>query len=471
MIKIKDILTTPSLDYHIKHGLSLHENVYRYSSESFIQLFREARTAHRDGIIHLNKLDKQLLETTDIGEYGLFEGQKVPLDLPMIQESGADTIWEDKEGNKITLQDILSLTKGIPIKQYPTEKLSNIVLKWDNNPEEIERIDQVEVSEKYPILIMANEDGKIQWILDGNHRTQKALNSKSKTIPAKIIKPSMLSDKARKILLNIDNKGTLKENEITPQDKKIADEILSGLNEGMLDGVVDKMKKYASKSLLTLSVLMALTQGLQAQNVPQNDIDSINQTGTELVQTTNPIDKESKQLLKDNLGKQQAKQIENKAKELNAFVTVVKGTNRNAIKSQAQMQAKANQQGTSGIKLVDDSTFSVDGKYMYVMYYQVKGFSLNEAEYQGKDVDLNKPKRGGSKAYYVYVKDGDKVKKVSFGSGGLKAKLNDKEARNSFAKRHDCKNKKDKTKPGYWSCRLPRYAKQLGMKTNYTGFW
>lgn len=103
---------------------------------------------------------------------------------------------------------------------------------------------------------------------------------------------------------------------------------------------------------------------------------------------------------------------------------------------------------------------------------------IQEAEFKGKDVDLNKPKRGGSKAYYVYVNSGKKTKdgkikakKVSFGSGGLKAKLDDKEARNSFAKRHDCKNKKDKTKAGYWSCRLPRYAKQLGMKTNYTGFW
>lgn len=98
---------------------------------------------------------------------------------------------------------------------------------------------------------------------------------------------------------------------------------------------------------------------------------------------------------------------------------------------------------------------------------------LNEAEYQGKDVDLNKPKRGGSKAYYVYVKDPKtkNVKKVSFGSGGLKAKLNDKDARTAFAKRHKCSTKKDKTKPGYWSCRLPRYAKQLGMSTNYTGFW
>jgi len=96
---------------------------------------------------------------------------------------------------------------------------------------------------------------------------------------------------------------------------------------------------------------------------------------------------------------------------------------------------------------------------------------LNEAEYQGKDVELNKPKRGGSKAYYVYVKDGDKVKKVLFGSGELKAKINNPEARKAFASRHDCKNKKDKTTAGYWSCNLPKYAKQLGLKSNFSGYW
>ena len=40
---------------------------------------------------------------------------------------------------------------------------------------------------------------------------------------------------------------------------------------------------------------------------------------------------------------------------------------------------------------------------------------IQEAEYQGKKVKLNDPIRGGSKKFYVYVKDGDKVKKVSFG--------------------------------------------------------
>ena len=90
-----------------------------------------------------------------------------------------------------------------------------------------------------------------------------------------------------------------------------------------------------------------------------------------------------------------------------------------------------------------------------------------------KDPPLNKPKRGGSKAYYVYVRDPKtkKIKKVSFGSGGLRAKIKNKEKRNAFAARHNCKNKKDRTTAGYWSCNLPKYAKVLGLGANMNTFW
>lgn len=94
---------------------------------------------------------------------------------------------------------------------------------------------------------------------------------------------------------------------------------------------------------------------------------------------------------------------------------------------------------------------------------------LEEAEYQGKKVELNKPKRGGSKKFYVYVRNPKtkKVKKVSFGAasggGSLAVKLKDPKARKAFADRHNCDQKNDKTKAGYWSCRLPRYAKSLGL--------
>jgi hypothetical protein len=98
---------------------------------------------------------------------------------------------------------------------------------------------------------------------------------------------------------------------------------------------------------------------------------------------------------------------------------------------------------------------------------------LEEAEGKKKNPPIGKPKRGGSKKFYVYVrKPGGGVKKVSFGdTTGLSAKINNPEARRAFAKRHDCANKKDRTKASYWSCRLPRYAKLLGLKSSFSGFW
>ena len=48
------------------------------------------------------------------------------------------------------------------------------------------------------------------------------------------------------------------------------------------------------------------------------------------------------------------------------------------------------------------------------------------AIYRGRKVTLNKPQRGGSKKSFVYVKDGNKVKKVSFGSKTMKIRKNNK---------------------------------------------
>ena len=98
-----------------------------------------------------------------------------------------------------------------------------------------------------------------------------------------------------------------------------------------------------------------------------------------------------------------------------------------------------------------------------------------ELEEEKKQPALGKPKRGGSKKFYVYVKDPKtkRIKKVSFGmaGGGLRAKLNNSKARQAFSKRHNCPQKKDRTKASYWSCRLPRYAKLLGFKTTFSGYW
>ena len=282
------------LQYHIDNRISLTENVFRYGSPKYFDVINEARKLYNDGNSEWSEEEIELLES-DRGKFFNYKGERLPFDFPMvneqafswdgtyaneIDEQGADTSWSKGE-DKITLQDILELTKDIKIINFPTKKLANIVLNWDNNPEEIERISQVEISSQYPILIMVDENGKIQWILDGNHRAQKALRSNSETIPAKLIKPSNLNPKSKKI------------------------------------------------------------------------------------------------------------------------------------------------------------------------------FGLSEAEYKGKDVSLNKPKSGGPKKWYVYVKNPKtgKVIKVSYGSPVMTAKWNDPGARKSFAARHQCDKKKDKTKAGYWACR------------------
>jgi len=246
MIQIKDLLGLPSLGYHVDNNLTLHENVYRYSSDSFIQLFAEARDAHRDGKIQLNEEDLKLIETTDIGLYGLFEGTKVPLDLPMINEA-----------NKISDDKLMNLIPKMP-KGYI---------------------------------------GK--------------------------------------------NTGTGKYTISTPEGEDI-----------ILTQSSDKKNWSYEPSNVALKI-------------------------------------------------------------------------------------------------------------------------LNEAKYKGKDVPLNKPKRGGSKKFFVYTKNKKgNVVKVSFGgTTGLSVKIKEPGARASFAARHKCATKKDKTKPGYWACNVGRYWKSLGGAKNFSGYW
>ncbi len=262
MIKIKQLVGLPSLQYHIDNDLTLSENVYRYSSESFIELFSEARDAWRDGYITLNEEDQQLLETTDIGEYGDYNGMRVPLDLPMISP--------------------------------------------DKNP-------------LFEIGCLIDE---------------------------------MIEDEN-----TIDEAASIEE--------MIDYELVKELVESM-GGTID-MGKF-----------------------------------------------------------RKAVEIQNETFDYNGF---------------------------------DMLKASVD--------------YIPEAEYRGKKVQLNKPKRGGSKKFYVYVKNPKtgNIKKVSFGDTGLSVKLKQRGARASFAARHKCAQKKDKTKAGYWSCNIGRYWKSLGGSSNFSGYW
>ena len=81
--------------------------------------------------------------------------------------------------------------------------------------------------------------------------------------------------------------------------------------------------------------------------------------------------------------------------------------------------------------------------------------ALKEAEYQGREVDLNKPKRSsGPKKYKVYVNnDKGNVVKVNFGDKNMRIKKSNPARRKSFRARHNCDNPGPRWKAKYWSCR------------------
>ena len=325
MIRIKDIVGLPTLEWHLTNKRTLSENVYRYSSESFIQLFTEARQAWRDGKIQLNELDKQLLEETDIGLYGEYEGQKVPLDLPMEEGSYEEGGEDDR-------------------------KYALLRVEPRNYEDMIDKLQDMDINH--------------------NRQSDTVIKVYTDRIPDKVVYNLTHDVWVDKFVLN---EASLRI-EAYPED--------------------DSLKKLLNKHNIKIKII----DDGGFMGIPEVEL------------TGDRRDLEKLLVAKDGWGW---------AKDY-----------------------------------IEEST-------------------INEAEYQGKEVPLNKPKRGGSKKFYVYVKNKKgNVQKVSFGgTTGLNVKIDEPGARSSFAARHKCATKKDKTKPGYWSCNIGRYWKSLGGSKNFSGYW
>ena len=92
------------------------------------------------------------------------------------------------------------------------------------------------------------------------------------------------------------------------------------------------------------------------------------------------------------------------------------------------------------------------------------------AEYQGRKVTLNKPRRitkgnpgYGRKKFEVFVKSGDDIFRVTFGDPKLSIKRDSPARRKSFRARHRCDSSppRDKTKARYWSCKFWEKGKRV----------
>mgnify|MGYP001467012160 CR=1 FL=1 len=98
----KSFTISEGLRYHLSNGVGVDRNIFRPESDSFFSLFREVRNLSRLGLYQLNENEQELIEETDIGEFGAYEGKRVPLDFPMLYEE--DELEEAKyKGREVKL--------------------------------------------------------------------------------------------------------------------------------------------------------------------------------------------------------------------------------------------------------------------------------------------------------------------------------------------------------------------------------
>jgi len=94
------VLMTDNMKYHIDNNKPLTETTLPYGSKEYLDLWVEARYLYSRGALNAYGIDKEKITETHLGEYGIFEGQMVPLDMPM-----PDDVLEEAEyqGRKVQL--------------------------------------------------------------------------------------------------------------------------------------------------------------------------------------------------------------------------------------------------------------------------------------------------------------------------------------------------------------------------------
>ena len=385
--KVKSLLSE-GLQYHIDKKIPLFETVYRIGSKKHLSLIKEARKMYSRNVIDLCEEDEALIKT-HLGEFALYEGVSIPLDLPMLNEIDEDDEYEiaSRKLFDMTWDEVRRQNNQGMVQDVHDEVSKDDEEDWDDDDNiytlresyDYDEVAQSEFGMDYDQL----GSGEKEWVRDeiDNMSMNESLNEKEGV-------PHYTKDgKEWKGKLHKMPDGSLMSG--NPHDKNGSGP--NGESEKLYHKEdLNEDRKYNQEELLRLDLI--------ARRRFDCDYEKC-------------TDEQKSEVLKDKIKVGVREALQEAKKE------------------------------------------------------------IDEAEFKGKKVALGKPKRGGPKAYYVYVKDGDKVKKVTFGSGGLRAKIKNKEARNAFAARHNCKDKKDRTKAGYWSCNLPRYAPALGLGAKMNTFW
>jgi hypothetical protein len=351
-------ILSEGLKHHIDANRPLTDNFYSAGSKDYFDLIAEARSLYSRGILEFtNKRDIELLTETDQGYFGIYEGKKVPLDFPMLNEE-VDSYYLDNAKEKLSnAYKILGKEKGqtrrgdkylqvnyIPKSSPQTQRPEFVKVFYDNDNDlkglDIPMLNEVEVGDIVKI--------------------DKAYGG---------------------------GKGEVK-------DKKGSFVVVNGSSYHESD--VKLIKEYSDED-----------------SDPSED---------DIAQAEFGMDY-------DQLGPNEKEWVRDEYENINNFNRANEGL---TIKERIN--------------------------------------KILEAKFKGKTVDLNKPTRGDSKKFKVYVNSGKKnadgsikVKKVNFGHGGttakkagqktMKIRKSNPKARAAFRARHKCDNPGPKTMARYWSCK------------------
>ena len=95
--EIQRAVFKPGLLLHVENGIPVTENIYRPGSPCFFNVIKQARYYHKKGLYEvLNDEERDLLENSELGEWAIFEGERVPLDFPLFE----DEVLEEKKNKK-----------------------------------------------------------------------------------------------------------------------------------------------------------------------------------------------------------------------------------------------------------------------------------------------------------------------------------------------------------------------------------
>ena len=200
------VLMTENMQYHIDNKKPLYETTLPYGSKEYLDLWVEARYLYSRGALNVEGIDKEKITETDLGEYGIFEGQLVPLDMPMLEEGllNEDNIAElEKIKKEIeALKPSLSWIDSVTFSSYSGDL--DIRLDYELDPQEIKQLSQL--ASKYNMNLL--------------YKTGKNATLTKRRVPPKYEELNEAEYQGRKVTLNKPSQGDSKKFKVYVKNDK-----------------------------------------------------------------------------------------------------------------------------------------------------------------------------------------------------------------------------------------------------------